>query len=86
LRLGISATEIECSTPNDGKFEQIEDAVYRFEGTILKIYSEAASSPLVIVQAGGFKFYINSFPKEMPAIQEGQGCHGSGRLLLDHYL
>jgi hypothetical protein len=48
----------------------------------LKIYKEPASSPLVIVQAGGFKFYTNSFPKEMPAIQEGEGCRGSGRLLL----
>lgn len=74
------------SSPKDGKFEQIKDAEYGFEGTVLKIYHDAPGSPLVIVQAGHFKFYMNSFMKEMPAFKEGDSCLGSGRLLLDRYI
>jgi hypothetical protein len=74
----------KCAPPTEGRFEQIRNAEYRFEGTVLKVY-EDSNSPLAVIQAGPFKFYIDCCPKELPALREGDGCRGSGHLLLDHY-
>lgn len=68
-----------------GRFERIKDAEYRFEGTVLKVYGDS-SDQIMVIQAGQFRFYVNSFPREMPALKEGESCKGSGRLLLDHYI
>jgi hypothetical protein len=73
------------SADHNGTFEQIKDAEYRFEGTVLKVYDDSSSDQIIVIQAGQFRFYVNSFPKETPALKEGDGCKGSGRLLLDHY-
>jgi hypothetical protein len=69
----------------DSKFEQIKDAEYSFAGTVLKVYSDPPSGRIVVVQAGDFRFYMNSFPPGT-ALSEGDACEGYGRLLLDHYI
>lgn len=71
---------------NDSKFEQIKDAEYSFAGTVLRIYPDPPSSPIVVVQAGDFHFYMNSFPPGTASLGEGDACEGYGRLLLDHYI
>lgn len=68
------------------KFEQIHDAEYSFSGTVLKVYDDPPKGKLVVVQADGFRFYINSFPTKSPLLKEGDRCEGIGRLLLDHYI
>jgi hypothetical protein len=75
----------KCSPPKEGKFEQVRNAEYRFEGTVLRVYEES-HNPLIIVQAGQFRFYLSCSPNALPALSEGDGCNGSGQLLLDHYL
>jgi hypothetical protein len=76
----------KSSTPKASKFEQIEDAEYRFAGTVLKIYDDPPKSKVVVVQAETFRFYINSFPTKSELLKEGDGCEGIGRLLFDHYI
>ena len=85
FEIELDALSISISS-GVGSFEQIKDAEYRFEGTVLRVYGESPSYLIIVVQAGQFSFYINSFAKEMPALKEGVGCRGSGRLLLDHYI
>jgi hypothetical protein len=71
---------------NDSKFAQIKDAEYSFVGTVLRIYPDPPSSPIVVVEAGDFHFYMNSFPPGTASLSEGDACEGYGRLLLDHYI
>lgn len=86
LSFEIEAEVLSKSTSTgEGWFEQIKDAEYRFEGRVLRVYCESSSDLIIVIQAGQFRFYVNSFPKEIPALKEGDGCRGSGRLLLDHY-
>ena len=72
--------------PKATKFEQIKDAEYSFEGTVLKVYEDPPHCKVVVVQAGDFRFYINSFPTKSPALKEGDSCGGFGSLFLDHYI
>jgi len=51
----------------------------------LKVYG-SGTEQIAVVQAGHFRFYINSFPRGVPAVEEGDSVEGSGRLLLDHYI
>ena len=37
---------------NDSKFAQIKDAEYSFVGTVLRIYPDPPSSPIVVVKPG----------------------------------
>jgi len=74
------------SSSKPGKLEQIKDADYHFVGTILKIYDDSPRGKLVVIQAGDFRFYVDSFPPEIPPFKEGDGCEGDGPLLLDHYI
>jgi hypothetical protein len=73
-------------SPTHDRFQQIADAEYSFDGTVLRVYDESSGHQVVVVQAGEFRFYMNSFPKDMPALKEGDCCQGTGRLLLDHYI
>jgi hypothetical protein len=68
------------------KFERVKDAEYSFAGTVLKVYGDPPKGKLVVVQAGDFRFYINSFPTDSAVLKEGDQCEGFGRLLLDHYI
>jgi hypothetical protein len=74
------------SSQRDGRFEQIKDAEYRFTGTVLKVYGDPPSGRIIVIQAGEFRFYMNSFPAGTPTFSEGDRCEGDGRLLLDHYI
>jgi len=70
----------------DSKFEQIKDAEYSFAGMVLRVYSDPPSGWIVVVQAGDFRFYMNSFPPGTASLGQGDACEGYGRLLLDHYI
>jgi len=74
------------SSPKPGKFEQVKDAGYQFVGTILRVYDDPPRGKLIVIQAGDFRFYIDSFPRETPPFREGDGCEGYGRLLFDYYI
>jgi hypothetical protein len=74
------------SSPKHGKFEQIKDADYSFAGTVLKAYDDPPSGQIVVIKAGDFRFYMNSFPPETTRLREGDWCEGYGRLLLDFYI
>jgi hypothetical protein len=74
------------SSPNEDKFEHIVDAEYSFAGKVLKRYLDPPDSHIVVIQAAGFRFYINSIPKGSPVLREGDKCQGRGRLLFDHYI
>jgi hypothetical protein len=76
----------KSSSPKDGRFEQTKDAEYSFAGTVLKVYGHSSSTQIVVIQAGDFRFYMNSFPKETPPLKEGDSCEGYGSLMLDHYI
>jgi hypothetical protein len=76
----------KSTAPKDSKFEQIKDAEYGFAGTVLKVYADPPDSRIVVIQAGDFRFYMNSFPAGTPSLSEGERCEGYGRLLLDHYI
>jgi len=82
----LQPNSLSKSSAEEGRFEQIKDAEYSFVGTVLKIYGDSPSRPLVIVQAGHFRFYMDSFSKEMPMFEEGDGCTGSDCLMLDYYI
>ena len=86
LSFELQPNSLSKCSPDIGRFEQIEDANYRFNGTVLKIYGDLPRHPLVIVQAGNFKFYMDSFSKEVSDLKEGDGCTGSGCLMLDYYI
>lgn len=64
--------------------KQIQDAEYAFCGTVLKVYP--GSDPIVVLQMGDFRCYINSFPSGALELKEGHRVAGEGRLLLDDYL
>jgi hypothetical protein len=76
----------KSSSLKDGKFEPIKDAEYSFAGKVLKVYGDSSSDLIVVIQAGDFRFYINSFPKQNPDLNEGDSCEGHGALMLDHYI
>jgi hypothetical protein len=68
------------------QFEQVKDAEYKFAGQVLKVYRDPPKSQIVVVQAGDFRFYMHSFPKDRPLLKKGDRCEGVGRLLLDRYI
>jgi hypothetical protein len=79
-----SLAKLSSSEPT--RFEQVKDAEYSFAGTVLRVYSDPPTDQLVVIQAGEFRFYINSFPKGVPSLKENDNVEGYGRLLLDHYI
>lgn len=74
------------SSPKPSRLERVKDAEYRFAGSVLKVYSDPPSDSIVIVQAGDFRFYMNSIPKGIASPKENDYVEGQGRLLLDHYI
>ena len=76
----------KSTSSNADKFEQVKDAEYSFVGLVLEVYLDPPSSPIVVVQAGDFRFYMNSFPAGTASLGEGDRCEGYGRLLVDHYI
>ena len=78
-------TVSEVPSKGLASFEQLVDAEYRFVGKVLRTYNRGGD-PIVVVQADQFRFYINSFPDQKLALQEGDIVEGRGRLSLDHYI
>jgi hypothetical protein len=60
-------------------------AEYDFTGLVLSVYGgEEYSSPIVVVEAENFRFYMNS-PRTVP-FRASERVTGRGTLGLDHYL
>jgi len=74
------------ASPNKEKFEKITDAEYDFSGTVLKVYLDPPDNQIIVIQAAGFRFYVNSIPQGSPVLRAGDKCQGRGRLLFDHYI
>jgi len=85
LSFEIEPTTIEIK--DDGlhtdEFSSIGEATYQFSGRVLRVYDELGDV-IVVVQANGFKFYIDWLSKESPP-SVGNTIRGRGQLLLDHY-
>ena len=86
LSFEVEPSVLSKTSTRPERFDQIVDANYKFTGTVLRVYDDSSNSPIVVIQAGAFKFYMNSFPKEAPLLVEGDKCEGQGKLLLDHYI
>lgn len=57
-------------------------AQYRFAGEVLNVYRDGGSDAITVIEAAGFRFYINnSF-----GFRPGDSVQGQGTLLLDHYI
>lgn len=55
---------------------------YRFAGDVLRVYNDGGSDAITIIEAAGFRFYINkSF-----GLRPGDCVQGQGKLVLDHYI
>jgi hypothetical protein len=74
------------ASPKQGRFNQLKDAEYSFAGTVLKVYADPPTNQIAVIQAGGFRFYMDSLPPEAPPLNEGDSIEGNGRLLLDYYI
>jgi hypothetical protein len=74
------------ASPKQGRFDQIEDAEYSFAGTVLKVYDDPPTNRIAVVEAGDFRFYMDSFPPDAPRLKECDWIEGDGRLLLDYYI
>lgn len=68
----------EASLDIPESFESLENAEYRFCGTVVRVYEG-----LMILQACDFLFYLASSEKHQ--CREGRRYCGIGTLLLDHY-
>jgi hypothetical protein len=79
-----SLSKVSSVVPS--RLEQVKDAEYTFAGPVLKVYSDPPDGQIAVVQAGDFRFYLNSFPKGIASPKENDYLVGHGRLLLDHYL
>jgi hypothetical protein len=60
---------------------QISDAEYQFCAKVLRIYDD-----LTVVEAEGFRFYIQHFLEKAKHFAERDKIEGIGILSLDHYL
>ena len=63
-------------------FVHLGGGEYEFAGTVLRIYSDDVSDPVVVVSCGELRFYMN----RSLSLNTGHRVHGRGKLLLDHYL
>jgi len=75
-------------TADDGRattFQHVGNAEYEFSGTVLRHYREQKPHVLLI-EAGGFRFYVSSGVTPFDDIQQGKRVSGRGTLTLDHYL
>lgn len=66
-------------------FNCIREAEYDFCGTVIYIYrSDQNRNPLVVINTGIFRFYIES--DKAKNLAEGMRVMGRGTLLLDYYI
>jgi hypothetical protein len=86
LSFELEPSSLSKSSGTAARFEQIKDAEYKFVGTVLKVYSDPPDGQMIVIQAGGFRFYVSFYPKGTVSLQENESVQGHGRLLLDHYL
>ena len=84
LSFELEPTSLAQSTvPAEGWIEHLGDAEYRGAGRVLRRYGDE-NGALVVLEAGGFRFYVNS-PEAAP-LTPGAWVEFAGTLLLDHYI
>lgn len=67
------------------RFYHRGQAEYDFRGVVLRVYgSDGDSERIIVVEAEGFRFYINS--PLTAGLRVGHAASGRGTLALDHYL
>ncbi|MDH3974549.1 MAG: hypothetical protein OEV42_09765 [Deltaproteobacteria bacterium] len=60
------------------------NADYEFSGIVLRNYGQENNEYILVVDTGGFKFYICS--NKVSEFKAGDQVAGEGTLLLDHYI
>jgi hypothetical protein len=84
LSFEVWAEELKRETAKSRlHFESRPDATCEFSATALKNYREDDDDRIVVLDAGGFRFFING---RFPDIEPGAVMGGGGRLALDHYI
>ena len=66
------------------ELRHLGQARYQFSGRVLRVYREGSGHPIVVIEAGSFRFYVHS-PKAA-AFSSGDRISGLGTLLFDHYI
>lgn len=67
------------------EFHHLGQARYEFTGIVLRVYKQGGDRcPLVVIEAGGFRFYMDS--ELANAFGPGDVLTGRGTLLFDHYI
>lgn len=66
------------------RFHHCGQAEYEFTGVVLRVYDQASTDRIVVLEADQFRFYINSPMTE--GIKRGDMVIGRGTLVLDHYI
>ena len=73
------------ATATSPEFHQLEEARYRFRGSVIRVYEDGdPESRIVIVEAGRFRFYICS--AKAASFSPGDNVTGCGTLVFDHYI
>jgi len=65
------------------EFTHLGHAKYRFTGSVLRMYGKP-SNPIAIIEAAGFRFYLNSL--RASTLKSGDVVSGRGTLSLDYYI
>ena len=82
LSFEMEAAEMSLSAPGGSSLVHEGGAQYRFTGEVLRLYNENGSDAITVIEAAGFRFYVNrSF-----GLQTGEWVQGHGKLVLDHYI
>jgi hypothetical protein len=68
--------------PAAPRFKHLGDGEYTFSGEVLRVYP-AGDCPLIVIDCGECRFYIES--RRAQGFAPGDGVHGKGTLVLDHY-
>lgn len=85
LSFQIEPTHLHSGDPSERlSFNHVGNAEYDFCGEILRIYHQVEKSPLAIIEADGFRFYIET--SEAKQLSPGMRIAGRGTLLLDYFI
>jgi hypothetical protein len=65
-------------------FQVADDAECVFVADVLRIYHQSTELPLVILQAGDFRFYVEG--DDVVKVNVGDRVSGAGSLVVDYYI
>ena len=86
LSFELEPLSVSKAPISENRLKQIHDAEYEFAGIVMKVYSDPPSEKIIVIQAGEFRFYVDSPNQDGFSFNEGDGIEGRGKLLLDHYI